>query len=129
MLYFQFVCLTQRTLYLLQFFLIILYPAFFPFFNNKKTRPEKAKEARLGKLMRIQQRIAAEIAEGKIGTEMDVVIDRREGDYYIARSEYSSPEVDPEVLIPVGERILRKGCFYKVRITAAEEFDLYATTI
>lgn len=91
--------------------------------------PEDVKEARLGKLMRIQQRIAAEIAEGKIGTEMDVVIDRREGDYYIARSEYSSPEVDPEVLIPVGERILRKGCFYKVRITAAEEFDLYATTI
>lgn len=91
--------------------------------------PEDVKEARLSKLMRIQQRIAAEIAEGKIGTEMDVVIDRREGDYYIARSEYSSPEVDPEVLIPVGERILRKGCFYKVRITAAEEFDLYATTI
>jgi ribosomal protein S12 methylthiotransferase len=59
---------------------------------------------------------------------MQIVIDRKEGEYYIGRTEFSSPEVDPEVLIPVAEHTLRKGCFYNVRITSAEEFDLYATT-
>lgn len=91
--------------------------------------PEDVKESRLSKLMRVQQNISAEIEGEKIGQEMVVVVDRREGDYYIARSEYSSPEVDPEVLIPVAERTLRKGCFYNVRITSAEEFDLYATVL
>lgn len=90
---------------------------------------DATKQARLDKLMRIQQRISAEIEAEKIGTVMKVVIDRREGDYYIARSEFSSPEVDPEVLIPTSERILRKGCFYDVQITGSEEFDLYATVI
>ena len=56
---------------------------------------------------------------------MKVIIDRREGDYYIGRTEYSSPEVDPEVLIPVKERQLRKGTFYNVRITDSDDFDLY----
>ena len=97
--------------------------------NYKDDVPDDVKQARLSKLMRVQQNISAEIEAEKIGQEMVVVIDRREGDYYIARSEYSSPEVDPEVLIPVSERILRKGCFYNVRITSAEEFDLYATVL
>ena len=88
--------------------------------------PEEVKQRRLDKLMRVQQRIAAEIADEKIGKTMKVIVDRREGDYYIARSEFSSPEVDPEILIPAYRRQLRKGCFYDVRITAAEEFDLYA---
>lgn len=97
--------------------------------NYEDDVPDEVKQARLSKLMRVQQGISAEIEAAKIGSIMDVVIDRREGDYYIARSEFSSPEVDPEVLIPVAERTLRKGCFYKVRITAAEEFDLYATAV
>ena len=97
--------------------------------NYKDDVPDDVKQARLSKLMRVQQNISAEIEGEKIGQEMVVVIDRREGDYYIARSEYSSPEVDPEVLIPVSERTLRKGCFYNVRITSAEEFDLYATVL
>ena len=97
--------------------------------NYKDDVPDDVKQARLSKLMRVQQNISAEIEAEKIGQEMVVVIDRREGDYYIARSEYSSPEVDPEVLIPVSERTLRKGCFYNVRITSAEEFDLYATVL
>ena len=88
--------------------------------------PEDVKQRRLDKLMRVQQRIAAEIADEKIGKTMRVMVDRKEGDYYIARSEFSSPEVDPEVLIPASSTQLRKGCFYDVRITAAEEFDLYA---
>ncbi|MEE1120933.1 MAG: MiaB/RimO family radical SAM methylthiotransferase, partial [Prevotella sp.] len=86
------------------------------------------KQNRLSKVMRVQQNISAEIEAEKVGSIMQIVIDRKEGEYYIGRTEFSSPEVDPEVLIPVAERTLRKGCFYNVRITSAEEFDLYATT-
>ena len=91
--------------------------------------PEDVKQRRLDKLMRVQQNISAEIEAEKIGTIQRVVIDRLEGDYYIGRTEYCSPEVDPEVLIPADEKKLVIGEFYKVRITDAEEFDLYATTI
>jgi ribosomal protein S12 methylthiotransferase len=91
--------------------------------------PEDVKQRRLDKLMRIQQQISAEIEAEKIGTIQRVVIDRLEGDYYIGRTEYCSPEVDPEVLIPVNEKKLTIGEFYKVRITDSEAFDLYATTI
>ena len=91
--------------------------------------PEDVKQRRLDKLMRIQQQISAEIEAEKIGTIQRVLIDRREGDYYVGRTEYCSPEVDPEVLIPVQEKKLTIGEFYKVRITDSEAFDLYATTI
>ena len=57
---------------------------------------------------------------------MKVVIDRKEGNYYVGRTEYSSPEVDPEVLIPVGEKKLRTGQMVDATITDSEEFDLYA---
>lgn len=89
----------------------------------------EVKQRRLDKLMRIQQRISAELMEDNIGKEVKVIIDRKEGGWYIGRSEFSSPEVDPEVLIPAHEKILRKGNFYNVRITGAEEFDLYATVV
>ncbi|MBP5713134.1 MAG: 30S ribosomal protein S12 methylthiotransferase RimO [Prevotella sp.] len=91
--------------------------------------PEEVKQQRLDKLMRIQQRISAEIEAEKIGTIQRVIIDRQEGDYYVGRTEFCSPEVDPEVLIPVSEKELTIGAFYPVRITDSEEFDLYATTI
>ncbi len=91
--------------------------------------PPEIKHQRLDKLMRIQQRISAELLEEKIGQEIKVIIDRREGDWYIGRSEYSSPEIDPEVLIPVSGKILRRGCFYNVKITGSEEFDIYAKVI
>lgn len=97
--------------------------------NYKDDIPQEVKQARLDKLMRIQQRISAEVEAEKVGKEMRVIVDRREGDWYIARTEYCSPEVDPEVLIPVAEKRLRRGCFYNVRITGAEEFDLYATVV
>ncbi len=96
--------------------------------NYKDDVPADVKQARLDKLMRVQQRISAEIMAERIGEQTQVIIDRREGDWYVGRSEYSSPEVDPEILIPVAEKRLRKGCFYNVKITGAEEFDLYATT-
>ena len=78
-------------------------------------------------MMRVQQHISAEIEAAKIGQTLRTVIDRHEGDWYVGRTEYCSPEVDPEVLIPAGEQ-LTVGEFYDVRITDAEEFDLYGTT-
>ena len=89
--------------------------------------PEDVKQNRLDKLMRIQQNISAEIEAQKVGTTLRVIIDRKEGDWYIGRTEYCSPEVDPEVLIPASEN-LTVGDFYMARITDSEEFDLYATT-
>ncbi len=92
--------------------------------------PEETKLARLNKLMRAQERISAELEGDKIGKTCRVIIDRQEGGYYIARSEYSSPEVDPEVLIPAGEgATLNVGEFYNVKVTGAEEFDVYATVV
>lgn len=58
-----------------------------------------------------------------------MIIDRIEGDYYIGRTEFDSPEVDPEVLIPVFEGELEIGNFYQVKITASDAFDLYATVL
>lgn len=91
--------------------------------------PEDVKQQRLDKLMRIQQRISAEHEMQKVGKTLRVMIDRREGDYYIGRTEFCSPEVDPEVLVPVSEGKLQVGEFYDVLMTDSEEFDLYGTTI
>lgn len=90
---------------------------------------EDVKRQRLDRLMALQQEISAEIEAAKVGTTLPVMIDRREGDYYVGRTEYCSPEVDPEVLIPVNERRLYVGRMYDARITAAEEFDVYASVI
>ena len=89
--------------------------------------PAEVKQQRLDKLMRVQQNISTEIEAAKIGQTLRVVVDRQEGDWYVGRSEFCSPEVDPEVLIPIDEG-LTIGEFYPVRVTDAEEFDLYATT-
>lgn len=97
--------------------------------HYKDEIPAETKQVRLDKLMRIQQNISAELQAEQIGKTLTVVVDRKEGDYYVCRSEFSSPEVDPEILVPAGDKTLRKGCFYDVKITAAEEFDLYATII
>lgn len=87
------------------------------------------KQQRLDRLMALQQNISSEIAFSKVGKTFKVIIDRREGDYYIGRTEYSSPEVDPEVLINASEKRLRTGVFYDVKITDAEEFDLYGRVL
>ena len=89
---------------------------------------EDVKQARLSKLMRIQQRISSEIQEEKVGKVMRVIIDRREGDYWIGRTEFDSPDVDPEVLISVSAAPeVKIGDFYEVKIISADDFDLYAT--
>lgn len=91
--------------------------------------PAEIKEKRLAELMSLQQTISTELEETRVGSVMKVIIDRKEGNYYVGRTEYSSPEVDPEVLIRAYEKTLRVGKFYDVMITDSEEFDLYGTTI
>lgn len=98
--------------------------------NYEDDVPAEVKQKRLDKLMRIQQRISGEIEAEKVGKVMRVVVDRTEGDYYIARTEFCSPEVDPEVLIKAEKgRELQIGQFYDVRITDSEDFDLYAVVL
>jgi len=97
--------------------------------NFEDDVPEDVKQARLDKIMRIQQNISTELEAEKVGKVLKVIIDRQEGDYYIGRTEYCSPEVDPEVLIPAAEAKLTVGNFYDVKITDSEEFDIYGTTI
>lgn len=91
--------------------------------------PEEIKQRRLDGLMRIQQNISAELEAEKVGTTQKIIVDRKEGAYYVGRTEYCSPEVDPEVLIPASERDLTIGEFYDVVVTDSEEFDLYGSTI
>lgn len=86
--------------------------------------PEDVKQERLDKLMMLQESISAELCAEKVGRTFKTIIDRREGDYYIGRTEYDSPEVDCEVLIPA-EKELQLGNFYQVAINKAEEYDLY----
>ena len=89
--------------------------------------PAEVKQKRLDRLMRVQQQISAELEAEKVGQTLRVIIDRQEGEWFVGRTEFCSPEVDPEVLIPSNERLVI-GSFYDARITDAEEFDLYATT-
>ena len=90
---------------------------------------DDVKQTRLDRLMRIQQRIAEEVSAASIGKTMLVVIDREEGNYYIGRTQYDSPEVDPEVLLLKDENSVEMGQYYKVEITAADEFDLYGKVV
>lgn len=91
--------------------------------------PAETKQRRLDQLMAVQQEVSAEIEAAQVGRVLEVVIDRKEGDYYVGRTEYSSPEVDPEVLIPVSDGMLRVGTFYQVEITDSSEFDLYGKRV
>ncbi len=91
--------------------------------------PDDVKQKRLAELMDIQQGISAEVQAQKVGKVLKVIIDRKEGEYYVGRTEFDSPEVDPEVLIPVKERTLRRGCFYDVNIVDSDDFDLYGSVV
>ena len=91
--------------------------------------PEDVKQRRLDELMAIQQEIALASSSSFVGQTLRVVIDRLEGDYYVGRTEFDSPEVDQEVLIHRQAGELHIGIFYNVEITGAEEFDLYAVLV
>ncbi|MEG1998804.1 MAG: radical SAM protein, partial [Bacteroidales bacterium] len=92
--------------------------------NYKDDIPSEVKEQRLERIMQLQESISEEINSSKIGTVMQAVIDREEEDYYVARTEYDSPEVDPELLINKAKP-LTAGKFYNIRITSAGPYDLF----
>lgn len=96
--------------------------------HYKDDVPYEVKQQRLDAVMSLQQEISAEIEAQKVGSSMRVIIDRKESEYYIGRSEYCSPEVDPEVLIKSDEE-LHVGSFYNVNIIDSNEYDLYGEII
>jgi len=87
--------------------------------------PEEVKHRRVDEIMSIQQEISAEINQAKIGKTLKVMIDRVEDEYFVGRTEYDSPEVDPEVLIPITTQGVKKGAFYNAKIVGSTDFDLY----
>lgn len=89
---------------------------------------EEVKQERLDALMRAQEKISAEINAAKVGQELKVIVDREEEDFYVGRTQFDSPEVDPEMLISK-ERPLELGQFYQVRVTDAQAFDLYGSVL
>lgn len=90
--------------------------------------PQEVKEERAATIMEIQQDISAQVNKSRVGQTLKVLIDRKEGNHFIGRTEFDSPEVDNEVLIPA-ENYVRIGDFVQVKITSAEEFDLYGTPV
>lgn len=91
--------------------------------------PQRVKDYRVQRLMAIQSEVSLSNNEARIGRVERVIIDERRGEYYVGRSQYDSPEVDQEILIPVGGKRLYRGRFYNVRITGADEYDLYAELV
>jgi ribosomal protein S12 methylthiotransferase len=90
--------------------------------------PDNEKESRVAELMEIQQNISAELNESHVGKVLKVIIDRKEGEFFVGRTEYDSPEVDQEVLI-ADEYDLKPGSFYNIRITQSTDFDLYGVPV
>ena len=87
--------------------------------------PEEVKQERAAELMMVQEEISNELNQKKVGQTFKVLFDRKEGGYFIGRTEFDSPEVDNEVLVAAKDAYVRIGDFAKVKITSAEEFDLY----
>lgn len=98
-------------------------------YNLEDDVPQEIKQQRANEIMEIQSQISWELNQQKIGQEFKVVIDRKEGNYFIGRTEYDSPDVDNEVLIDATKTYLKTGEFANVKITEAEDFDLYAEVI
>ena len=90
--------------------------------------PEEVKHKRAAEIMELQQGISYELNQGKVGKTFDVLVDRIEGEFYVGRTEFDSPEVDNEVLINFAPA-LKPGRFYKVKIIAADAFDLYGEVV
>jgi len=96
--------------------------------NFKDDVPEKEKQERADEIMEIQQQISAELNRQKIGKIFKVLIDKKEGEFYVGRTEFDSPEVDGEVLI-TSSNDLKNGDFMNVKITGSEDYDLYGEVI
>ena len=100
-----------------------------PAYEMEDDVPEEVKQERVDTIMAIQQNISLETNEKRVGTIEKVLIDRIEGDYYIGRTQYDSPEVDDEILISVDEAELNIGDFVNVKLTKADYFDLYGEIV
>ncbi len=98
-------------------------------FDLQDNVPEEEKINRVNEIMEIQSRISWELNQEKVGKIFKCIIDRKEGDYFIGRTEYDSPDVDNEVLIPAESTYISLGSFVNVKINQAEEFDLYGELV
>ncbi len=98
-------------------------------FNLEDDVPEDVKQDRANQIMEIQSQISWELNQSKIGQTFKVVIDRKEGEYFIGRTEFDSPDVDNEVLIDATKTYLKTGEFTTVKITEAADFDLYGEVV
>ena len=100
----------------------------YSFTNYSDDVPDSVKNERVDKVMELQRKISEEINREKIGKQYNVIIDRAEGDFWIGRTEFDSPEVDNEVLIPNSQE-LKIGHFYQINITDANEYDLFGVLV
>ncbi|MBD9235381.1 MAG: 30S ribosomal protein S12 methylthiotransferase RimO [Alistipes onderdonkii] len=97
--------------------------------HYKDEIPQEVKQDRLDYLMRVQEGISADVNASKVGQTFRVIVDREEEDFYVGRTQYDSPEVDQEILIPAAERRLLRGHFYEIRIDGAADYDLYGKAV
>lgn len=91
--------------------------------------PEEVKQERVERIMALQREISLENNHRRVGRDERVIVDTRQGDYYVGRTQYDSPEVDQEILIPTTKGRLQRGRFYHIRIVAAAEYDLYGEVV
>ncbi|SFC26098.1 SSU ribosomal protein S12P methylthiotransferase [Zunongwangia mangrovi] len=98
-------------------------------YNLEDDVPDDIKQERANEIMEIQSQISWELNQQKIGETFKVIIDRKEGNYFIGRTEFDSPDVDNEVLIDATEIYLKTGEYYDIKITDAADFDLYGTPL
>jgi ribosomal protein S12 methylthiotransferase len=98
-------------------------------YNLEDDVPEDVKQERANEIMELQSQISWELNQEKIGKIFKVVIDRKEGNYFVGRTEFDSPDVDNEVLIDASKKYVKTGEFTTVKITEAADFDLYAEVV
>ncbi|WP_054851539.1 30S ribosomal protein S12 methylthiotransferase RimO [Olleya sp. ITB9] len=98
-------------------------------FNLEDDVPQEVKQDRANQIMEVQSQISWELNQEKIGDTFRVVIDRKEGNYFVGRTEFDSPDVDNEVLIDATETYLKTGEYYTIKVTEAEDFDLYGEIV
>jgi len=100
-----------------------------PAFELVDDIPEEVKQERENRLMELQQNISLENNQNKEGSVLKVIIDKKEGGFFVGRTEFDSPEVDNEVLIPIENNNLLPGNFYEVKITGSDYYDLFGTLV
>src|SRR5690606_16248392 len=98
-------------------------------YNFEDDVPEKEKNRRAAEIMDFQQNISLTLNESKVGKTYKVLFDRIEGDYFVGRTEHDSPEVDNEVLVEKATNYVRIGDFATIRITGADDYDLYGEVV